>query len=63
MDIECPHCEETFGSAAWNESTEEEYGTGITKLEDEDAYEAAFVCPNCRALVEYHEFGEEADNA
>lgn len=64
MDYECPHCEETFGASAWNKSTEEEFGDGITKLEDEDAYEAAFTCPNCRALCEHHELvGEETDNA
>lgn len=63
MEYECPHCEETYGAEDWNKSTEEEYGTTITRLEDEDVEEAAFVCPNCRALVEFYEFGEETDNA
>lgn len=64
MYIKCPHCRETFGSAAWNEATEQEYNQPITSIEDEDAEEAFFICPECRALCEFHELvGEETDNA
>lgn len=64
MDIECPHCRYTFGSEAWNETTEQEYGEAIASIEDEDAEEAFFICPGCGALCEHYELvEEETDNA
>ena len=61
MDIKCPHCRETFGAAAWNDTTEKEYGETITSIEEEDAEEAFFICPGCRALCEHHELVGEED--
>jgi uncharacterized C2H2 Zn-finger protein len=62
--FKCPQCEGIFSGSAWNETTEQEYKEPITSIEDEDAEEAFFICPDCRALCEFHELvGEERDNA
>lgn len=61
-DYECPYCNGLFSAEQWNKITAEEFGENIIPIEDEEAVEGTFVCPDCRASVEHHEFGEETEN-
>ena len=51
----CKRCNAVSSAEEWNDVTASSCDEEITKIEDEDADMAFFVCPGCKHLCEPHE--------